>query len=801
MKKLMIGVLSLACLSCMAAAVTMQANRVSADEQVGTSIFTETKCQISKTGDRMLMVTGITDVSKIYEMGYEISGGYQVQEGDVAETNMYYESLTLGGSTKTASEFIEGAEGLLIWEIDYDCDYTYTVQAYAYVGELNASGQLTIPEVEEKTYGIKKESFNLVTVTFVDEEGATIDTQSVAIGGNATSIAGPEKADAQFDGWYMDGEKYDFGAAVKKNITLTAKYKYAVNYTVKVETAQYAEGYTSPWYHPGKLSYVDATSDYASYLGLNANGVASAMAGTEVDLTEAVANLPEGVKVSESSVLKGVVEEDGSLALSVKLDIDEDYLGFKLSNIKLGEYSRSGLTFGLAMMSGIVGLEIKATNIGNGKALYIDIDDVDKAVTPSLVINYYTKTVNETKFAVADENGTYTAFQTFSGANTDNTRYYGDSVDLFEKFSTVNKISAIRFQYLSGGPREIFIAGVQARNYAPNKNVDYTVENGKLAAAVMPLAAGTVNQESHSFGASGTKDAVHYSFQAKEPGDQYLQVGVALDLGGVIQVSNYKSINVLFQTTSQKVADDTYNAGTLVYINGVNANPGGEGHTSTYYNGVHTTDLIKLAKEMNIETIKTVEIIHARWGDRKNIDMYIASVSLTLADGVEEDDDTPAVSVMYNVDNGNIMGIATAMGGVTLTTEGNYEAVPNTYYNNLCYRHTGVVSAPDEFPGERVVGVKFNLGEVNVKKYESIKIKFRVTATKADGSNNGNFILYINGNKVHTGYAGYLELDLKALAEANGIAKIETIEISNSNWVNIATYNVFVAYIDLVAAN
>ena len=32
MKKLMIGVLSLACLSCMAAAVTMQANRVSADE-------------------------------------------------------------------------------------------------------------------------------------------------------------------------------------------------------------------------------------------------------------------------------------------------------------------------------------------------------------------------------------------------------------------------------------------------------------------------------------------------------------------------------------------------------------------------------------------------------------------------------------------------------------------------------------------------------------------------------------------------------------------------------------------------
>ena len=161
MKKLMIGVLSLACLSCMAVAVTMQANRVSADEQVGTSIFTETKCQISKSGDRMLMVTGITDVSKIYEMGYEISGGYQVQEGDVAETNMYYESLTLGGSTKTASEFIEGAEGLLIWEIDYNCDYTYTVQAYAYEGVLTKAVNLPFPKWKKRPTVSRKKASTL----------------------------------------------------------------------------------------------------------------------------------------------------------------------------------------------------------------------------------------------------------------------------------------------------------------------------------------------------------------------------------------------------------------------------------------------------------------------------------------------------------------------------------------------------------------------------------------------------------------------------------------------------------------
>ena len=263
--------------------------------------------------------------------------------------------------------------------------------------------------MEEKTYGIKKESFNLVTVTFVDEEGATIDTQSVAIGGNATSIEAPNKADAQFDGWYMDGEKYDFGAAVKKNITLTAKYKHAVNYTIKVEAPKYNVKYVSGYYYANTLSYVDATSDYASYLGLNADGVAAAMAGTEVDLTKTVASLPVGVKVSESSVLKGVVAEDGSLELSVKLDFDEEYLGFKISQVCLGQYGKcdDGI-MSLAIKNGVVGLAIDSP-IGNGSGVHIDIDDVDKTVTPSLVLNYYEQNNVDTRIEVQNEEGTWTA--------------------------------------------------------------------------------------------------------------------------------------------------------------------------------------------------------------------------------------------------------------------------------------------------------------------------------------------------------------------------------------------------------
>ena len=128
MKKLMIGVLSLAFASCMTAAISLNSNNASAQETQNTSIFTETKCQISKSGDKMLMVTGITDVSRVYEVGYDISGGYQLSPSDIAETNMYYESLTLGTTTKTAGEFLAGAQGLLIWEVAYNSAYTYTVQ-------------------------------------------------------------------------------------------------------------------------------------------------------------------------------------------------------------------------------------------------------------------------------------------------------------------------------------------------------------------------------------------------------------------------------------------------------------------------------------------------------------------------------------------------------------------------------------------------------------------------------------------------------------------------------------------------
>ena len=130
MKKLLLAILSLTFCFCLALSMPFSA---SANEQ-NAEIFTETKVQISTNGDKMLVVTGIKDVSLIYQLGYEINGtDYVGVGGDIAETNKYYEGLTLGEVTKSASEMFDGAVGLLVWEIAYDSSLSYDIVPYAYL--------------------------------------------------------------------------------------------------------------------------------------------------------------------------------------------------------------------------------------------------------------------------------------------------------------------------------------------------------------------------------------------------------------------------------------------------------------------------------------------------------------------------------------------------------------------------------------------------------------------------------------------------------------------------------------------
>lgn len=66
------------------------------------------------------------------------------------------------------------------------------------------------------------------TVTFDSAGGSNVASQSISEGSKATKPANPTKDDSEFDGWYLNGNKYDFNTAVTRDITLVAKWKQAV---------------------------------------------------------------------------------------------------------------------------------------------------------------------------------------------------------------------------------------------------------------------------------------------------------------------------------------------------------------------------------------------------------------------------------------------------------------------------------------------------------------------------------------------------------------------------------------------
>ncbi|MCD7943522.1 MAG: InlB B-repeat-containing protein, partial [Clostridia bacterium] len=62
------------------------------------------------------------------------------------------------------------------------------------------------------------------TVTFDPNGGTSVSSQTVSYGSTATEPTAPTKTGYTFDGWYLDGAKYDFDTAVTSDVTLTASW-------------------------------------------------------------------------------------------------------------------------------------------------------------------------------------------------------------------------------------------------------------------------------------------------------------------------------------------------------------------------------------------------------------------------------------------------------------------------------------------------------------------------------------------------------------------------------------------------
>ena len=231
MKKIAIALLSLTAVACTAVAMGKPTTYEAAAEETHVA-FTETKYKVSTDGRKMLLVTGISNYSLVYEVGYEIAG-YTVGEDDVANTNKYYDTVTTGGVAEGAADiFGAGYEDykLVVWEVAYTENASFKV--YALEGEMNGEA-LVLPETEKKYTGEVKANTKY-EVTFENFDGTELQKTTFFNGqtpeytGEAPEKQANETYAYEFAGW--DKTLAPVSEATTYTATFTPVY---VNYSVK----------------------------------------------------------------------------------------------------------------------------------------------------------------------------------------------------------------------------------------------------------------------------------------------------------------------------------------------------------------------------------------------------------------------------------------------------------------------------------------------------------------------------------------------------------------------------------------
>ena len=92
------------------------------------------------------------------------------------------------------------------------------------------------------------------TVTFDTVGGSQVPKQNVKEGEKIIKPVDPTKANHVFQGWYYNGEEYDFNVGLVSNITLTAKWKENQKYTVTFVTNGGSNVATQTVYINGKVN-------------------------------------------------------------------------------------------------------------------------------------------------------------------------------------------------------------------------------------------------------------------------------------------------------------------------------------------------------------------------------------------------------------------------------------------------------------------------------------------------------------------------------------------------------------------
>ena len=89
------------------------------------------------------------------------------------------------------------------------------------------------PVTTDLTLKAKWKHVGTITVSFDTDGGSNVASQKISSGSKATKPSNPTKSGYTFVEWQLNGSAYDFSKAVTGNITLTAKWKENVVYTIK----------------------------------------------------------------------------------------------------------------------------------------------------------------------------------------------------------------------------------------------------------------------------------------------------------------------------------------------------------------------------------------------------------------------------------------------------------------------------------------------------------------------------------------------------------------------------------------
>ena len=534
--------------------------------------------------------------------------------------NTYNVNLVVNGGELTSelTSYIYGVGATLPTDIE-KVGHTFAgwYASEEFTGETATA--ISTTDLGEKTF-YAKWTANEYDVSLVLNGGTLVgDDVTVYTYGVGATLPDLTKLGYEFEGWCANEDFEGEPVTAISNTDLGDKTYYAyftarqdTKYTVKVLTAQYAQGYASAMYFANleSLTYVDSTATFANVFGLDSEGKAQGKTDSTIDLTKLIATL-KGAKLNASSVVSGTITADEALVLTVKLDFDETALGFKLSDLKIGEYSCNDLVFSLGYVNGVCGLKIDGT-IGNGKEICINLDSVTLADYAGVSLDYAetSATVNS-QIAVIDGNGVTSSYPTLvSGANPHAV------VDLATQFPSVSVVKEIRVKVLGGGTKNVFIAGVRKVEFK-KETVTYSMANGNLAGIAKAIDGSQLSESTLYISGVSTK-ALYFKHDGEVSATQ--TAGVILNLGG-LKVSDYKTITVKFQSLEKAGKN-----GTLAYLNG-NVKRG-----DTFYGGVQTFDVKAFAESQNLTSITTVELSSVNWPGIECYELYVVSVELVLND-------------------------------------------------------------------------------------------------------------------------------------------------------------------------